>query len=433
MGTLKFIKKEGSTNALRKSPLLGSSLATLGINKALPLHHGCQGCTAFTKNMLTAHFNEIVPIQTTASNDIATIMSKSIIEEAVQNILSGITPELIAVLSTTLVETKGEDIAAEINDLATRLEQKVPVIYINCSDYTGDAENGFSNAIYEIAKNFAKNSKKKNKNINILTNFSTTCGDILQLKEILRDFNLKGIFLPDITSLSGIQNNYYKLPTCETSLDDIGDLASSFTTICIGQSMLKTAEYLKDNFDIPFSFFPSLTGVKYMDNFLNCLEEITGIDRLDKYKLERNILIDSMLDCHFYTSNKYISIAAEPDLLFSLSYFLVEEMGSKLETAITTNSSDIIESIPTPNVYVGDLDDLEKEMKKSELIISNTNGLIASKKSEVPIYFAGFPVKNRFGYHLKNFIGYKGTREFLFDITNIFFEREEEKSFMKIV
>jgi nitrogenase molybdenum-iron protein alpha/beta subunit len=140
-----------------------------------------------------------------------------------------------------------------------------------------------------------------------------------------------------------------------------------------------------------------------------------------------------MLDCHFYTSNKYISIAAEPDLLFSLSYFLVEEMGSKLETAITTNSSDIIESIPTPNVYVGDLDDLEKEMKKSELIISNTNGLIASKKSEVPIYFAGFPVKNRFGYHLKNFIGYKGTREFLFDITNIFFEREEEKSFMKIV
>ena len=433
MGELKVIKKDGATNPLKKSPLLGATLAMAGINNTLILHHGCQGCTALTKNLLTAHFNEVIPVSTTASSDIATIMGGNNIEEAINNILKNKNPDLIAILSTTLVETRGDDIFGELKTIENKLSLTCPIIYINCADFIGDGEVGFSRAILELVANVSHEKTSKTKNINILTNFSMTCGDLLELKEILNDFELDYTILPDISSLSGSCNDYPGLIKGSTTLDDIRSLVNSEVNICIGTSMLKVAEYLKENFNIPYYFLPSITGIKHSDTFFTLLEEISGKKRKDKYKLERNILIDSMLDCHFYLTNKYISMAIEPDLLYALSYFLVEEMGAKLEAAVTTNSSDIAEEIPTNNIYIGDFEDFLDEIKHSELIISNFYGLLVSKKKDIPIYFAGFPIKNRLGYHLKSFIGYRGTRDFLFDIANIFLDIEEEESSIKII
>ncbi|MDY6821286.1 MAG: nitrogenase iron-molybdenum cofactor biosynthesis protein NifN [Deferribacterota bacterium] len=433
MGELKVIKKDGLTNPLKKSPLLGATLAMLGIDKTLILHHGCQGCTAFTKNILTDHFNEVIPLQTTATVDIATIMGKSNIPEALNNSLKNKSPEIISILGTTLVETRGDDVKGELNTL-NDINTTSNLIYINCSDTLGDAELGFSKATKELIINFAeKRDNKNNKKINILTNFSMTCGDIIELKEIIKDFNLEFTILPDISFLSGSNGSCPTLTKSSTTLDDIKQMGDATSTICIGQSMLNIAKYLEEQFNIPYYFLPSLTGIKYTDLFLNILEEISGNKRDVKYVEQRNMFVDAMLDCHFYTTNKYVSVATEPDLLFSLSYFLVEEMGLNLEAAITTNDSDIIEMVPTHEIYIGDIEDAEREIVKSEILISNTNALLASTKKNISLYLAGFPVKNRLGYHLKEFIGYKGSMNFLFEITNILYEKEEEESMKKII
>jgi nitrogenase molybdenum-iron protein NifN len=45
-----------AVNPLKTSQPLGASLAVLGLNRAMPLLHGAQGCTAFAKVFLVRHF-----------------------------------------------------------------------------------------------------------------------------------------------------------------------------------------------------------------------------------------------------------------------------------------------------------------------------------------------------------------------------------------
>ena len=63
-----------SVSPLKTSQPLGASLAILGLNRAIPLLHGAQGCTAFAKVFLVRHFREPIPLQTSALDPISSIM-----------------------------------------------------------------------------------------------------------------------------------------------------------------------------------------------------------------------------------------------------------------------------------------------------------------------------------------------------------------------
>ena len=64
-----------AVNPLKASQPVGASLAFLGINKAIPMMHGSQGCTAFGKVYFVRHFREPIPLQTTAMDQVSTVMS----------------------------------------------------------------------------------------------------------------------------------------------------------------------------------------------------------------------------------------------------------------------------------------------------------------------------------------------------------------------
>ena len=69
----------GRTKPLAVSPLktsqpLGASLAVLGLNRAMPLLHGAQGCTAFAKVFLVRHFREPIPLQSSAMDQASSVM-----------------------------------------------------------------------------------------------------------------------------------------------------------------------------------------------------------------------------------------------------------------------------------------------------------------------------------------------------------------------
>ena len=63
-----------STSPLKISAPLGASLAFMGMKGCLPMFHGSQGCTAFALVMMVRHFREAIPLQTTAMNEISTIL-----------------------------------------------------------------------------------------------------------------------------------------------------------------------------------------------------------------------------------------------------------------------------------------------------------------------------------------------------------------------
>src|SRR6266568_2887729 len=106
-------KKACAVNPLKMSQPLGAAYAFMGLASCMPLMHGSQGCTSFGLVLLVRHFKEAIPLQTTAMNETTTIMGGyDNIEKALLNIRQRAKPQLIAICSTGLTETKGDDVDA---------------------------------------------------------------------------------------------------------------------------------------------------------------------------------------------------------------------------------------------------------------------------------------------------------------------------------
>ncbi len=87
----------------------------MGVARAIPLmHRSRQGCTAFGKVFFVRHFREPIPLQTTAMDQVSSIMGSD------ENIIQGLVavcgkhkPELVGLPTTGLAETPRARISKE--------------------------------------------------------------------------------------------------------------------------------------------------------------------------------------------------------------------------------------------------------------------------------------------------------------------------------
>ena len=63
-----------AVSPLKVSQPVGASLAFLGLARAMPLEHGARGCTSFNKLFFMRHFQEPIALQTTAMDEVATVI-----------------------------------------------------------------------------------------------------------------------------------------------------------------------------------------------------------------------------------------------------------------------------------------------------------------------------------------------------------------------
>ena len=116
-----------------------------------------------------------------------------------------------------------------------------------------------------------------------------------------------------------------------------------------------------------------------------------------------------MLDGHFHFGGKRVALGAEPDLLWSISPWLVE-MGAEISGAVTTTASPLLEKMPVDEVVIGDLEDLETSAAGCDLLITHSHGRQASERLDVPLYRLGLPMFDRLGAAQEVSVGYRGTR-----------------------
>ncbi len=74
MARIVSANKSCTVNALKMSQPIGGALAFMGVRKCMPLLHGSQGCTSFGLVLFVRHFRENIPLQTTAMNEVATVL-----------------------------------------------------------------------------------------------------------------------------------------------------------------------------------------------------------------------------------------------------------------------------------------------------------------------------------------------------------------------
>src|SRR5574343_1340406 len=130
-------KKACAVNPLKMSQPLGAAYAFMGLEGCMPVMHGSQGCTSFGLVLLVRHFKEAIPLQTTAMNEATTIMGGfENVEKALLNIRSRAKPALIAMCSTGLTETKGDDVEGYLKLVQQRHPEvaDTAIVYVSTPD-----------------------------------------------------------------------------------------------------------------------------------------------------------------------------------------------------------------------------------------------------------------------------------------------------------
>ncbi len=115
MAEVVALAKPLSVNPLKVSQPVGASLAFLGLAGAMPLEHWARGCTAFNKLFFMRHFREPIALQTTAMDQVTTILgADDNVVEALATIAAANRPEVVGLITTGLSETQGADIPRTI-------------------------------------------------------------------------------------------------------------------------------------------------------------------------------------------------------------------------------------------------------------------------------------------------------------------------------
>lgn len=416
-----------STNPLKSSAPLGAAYAFLGIDGAVPLLHGSQGCTAFALVLFVRHFKETIPIQTTAMNEVSTILGGADhLEEALVNIKTRSNPTLIGVCTTALVETRGEDFAGDLRIIREKRREalgETRVVLAQSPDFKGSIEEGWSAAVTGLIETLtAPSGAHRPDRVVFLPGSHLTVADVEHLRELAGSFGLDPVILPDISgSLDGTVPDHW-IPTSYggTSVADIETLGGSAHCIAIGEHMRAPAEALKRRAGVPYTLLPTASGLAAADRLVTLLARISGRPVPARIRRRRAQLQDAMLDGHFFFGGKKIAIAAEPDLLYQMASFF-SEMGAETSVAIAaTGDSAILPAVPAAEVTVGDFGDLEAMAEGADLIVSHSHGRQAAERLGLPHYRVGFPIFDRLGAQHRRTIGYEGTRDMIFEAANIF-------------
>ncbi|NKJ71956.1 nitrogenase iron-molybdenum cofactor biosynthesis protein NifN [Rhizobium leguminosarum bv. viciae] len=419
--------KSAAVNPLKSSQPLGAAFAFLGVDGAIPLLHGSQGCTSFALALLVRHFNEAIPLQTTAMNEAAIIVGGADrLEEAILRLKARTRPRLIGICTTASVEARDEDVAGDVENIKRKRAIELvgtEVVLANTPDFDGAIEEGWSKAVTAVIEAIARPDKqyRNPRKIAILPGWNLTVADIEHLRETAVSFGLDPVILPDVSgALDGsIPEEWMPTTYGGTKLEEIRDLGATMQCIAIGEHMRRPAEALQRLTGVPYVLFRSLTGLENVDRFIRVLAAVSRKQTPLNVRRNRMQLQDAMLDGHFHMAGKKIAIASEPDQLFQFSDFFTA-MGAEIAAAVTTTgTSKALEMVPAKTVKVGDLSDLESLAATADLIVTHSHGREAARRLGVPLMRVGFPMFDRFGSQHKLTILYRGTRDVIFDFANI--------------
>jgi len=424
-------RKAVAVNPLKQSQPLGAAIAFLGIQGAIPLFHGSQGCTAFAKVLLVGHFQESIPLATTAMSEVSTILGgDENVDGGLMTVIEKTQPELIGLFTTGLTEVRGDDMNGILKQFHhDHPELQLPIVFASTPDYKGSLEDGFAAAVESLMRDLPEPGEVNLRQVTLLMSSAYGPGDVEELREIVESFGLRAIAVPDLsTSMDGHldDGNYATTTTGGTPLADLKAIGQSAVTFVIGRSLMGAAAILTERFDTPAIPFDQLTGLEGVDRFLDILSKFSGYQVPQKYQRQRRRVQDAMLDTHFFFGRKKVAIALEPDLLYNTAWWL-QSTGVEIQAAVTATKSPLLKHLPTDKVYIGDFEDFEDLAAGADLWIANSKVRPVARRHGIPLYLHGFPLLDQLGNGQRCTVGYRGTLDMLFAIGNIFLKADEER------
>jgi nitrogenase molybdenum-cofactor synthesis protein NifE len=409
---------------IKHSPSIGAAIALQGIDRALPIIHGAQGCTFLGKVLLTKHFREPIALATSKLFVEDVVMgSEEKLTQAIGGFIEKNKPALIGVLSSGLSEVKGDDVESVVRRQESVVRSKAGktrIIHIPTPDFDGGLETGYARAVEAVIQSIEPEVRSsESRTINIIAGSHLTPADFSEIREIVEDFGMRAIILPDLSCLDGSRQDFSPLGQGGTGMAEITAMADASFTLGLGMSMEPAAKLLQQKFGIGYRMFDSTAGLADSDLLMQWLTELSGRPLPAKYERQRKVLVDIMRDAHFYFGGRKICIALEPDLAVQTSTWL-DEMRATVELAVIPTLSNAADRIRAREVRIGDLHSI---MGEYDAIISNSHAENTAKRLGIPLYELGFPVYKTFGYTSKVTVGYRGTLTMVSEMANLLMKK----------
>jgi nitrogenase molybdenum-iron protein beta chain len=441
--TPKEIKERSALaiNPAKTCQPIGAMYAALGIHGCLPHSHGSQGCCAYHRSALTRHYKEPVSAATSSFTEGASVFGGGAnLVSAIENIFTVYEPDVIAVHTTCLSETIGDDLP-QMTDKAKKTG-KVPegkhVIYANTPSYVGSHVTGFSNMVKGMAKGFAVNTGRKNGRVNIIPGWVEP-SDMEEVRRLATLMGLDIILFPDTSGvLNGALTGEYKMfPDGGTPVADLVAAGDAIGTLALGEwCSADAARWLDTQCKVPCTVLDMPFGLKATDRFIDTLRKVAGVSVPDTVAFERGQLVDLISDMHQYFYGKKVALVGDPDQVIALTEFLVSIDMKPMHIVTGTPGNKFekrIDEITAAAGYKanvkagGDMFLLHQWIKNEpvDLIIGNTYCKYIARDEDIPFLRFGFPILDRVGHQYFPTVGYKGGLHMLTRILDLILTRTD--------
>lgn len=443
---LKLTPKEISDrSALRVNPCktcqpVGAIYAALGVHNCMPHSHGSQGCASYHRTFLTRHFKEPAIASTSSFTEGASVFGGgSNIRTGVKNVFDIYNPDIIAVHTTCLSETIGDDLGSFIQDIDIP-EDKI-VVHANTPSYVGSHINGFYNMMAGFIRYLSESTGKSNGKTAIFPGFVNP-GDIREIKKIAGMMKLPFTMFPDQSGVmdAPMTGDYAMYPRGGTTIPEIVGLGDCESVLALGElTSEEPANVLERKCKVPYELMPLPIGIEATDSFIMELSRLTNEEVPYELEEERGQLVDLMLDAHFYFYNKTVAIFGDPDTVLGLTR-LALEMGMLPKYVLTGTPGEnfvklankIFEQYGVEGCIAkaaGDLFELHQWIKneKVDLLLGTTYGKQIARAEDIPFVRAGFPVLDRYAHSYFPIVGYKGAMRLVEKIADAFLDRQDKE------
>lgn len=441
---LDYTKKEAyERSALRVNPAktcqpVGAMYAALGVHQCMPHSHGSQGCCAFHRMYLTRHFKDPAMASSSSFTEGASVFGGgSNLKTAVKNIFEIYNPKIIAVHTTCLSETIGDDLSALIQGMD--IPEGKYVVHTNTPSYKGSHITGFANMVTGFINYLAQSSGTKNGRVNIIPGFVNP-GDMREMKRIASIMNVSYTMLPDTSGVmdSPMTGKFEMYPKGGTTVEEIIGLGDAQGTLAFGKFASESpADALEKKCGVPYRMLPLPIGIGRTDEYIMALQSFSKIEVPYELDEERGQLVDILVDIHPYTYNKKVAIFGDPDTVLALAEFTLE-MGMVPKYLLTGTPGEAFETA-AKDLFAkfgiegckakasGDLYELHQWIKeeKVDLLIGGTHGKYIARAEDIPFIRAGFPIIDRYIHSYMPLVGYKGGMRLAELITNAIMDRQD--------
>jgi nitrogenase molybdenum-iron protein beta chain len=442
--TTKEVKeREGLTiNPAKTCQPIGAMYAALGIHGCLPHSHGSQGCCSYHRSTLTRHYKEPVMSATSSFTEGASVFGgQANLLQAIETIFAVYDPEIIAVHSTCLSETIGDDLQ-QITKKASddgKIPQGKRVIYASTPSFVGSHITGYANMVTGMAEQFAVSTGEKKNQVNVIAGWMEP-SDMREIKRYAKDLGANIVLFPDTSDVldapqTGKHEFYPKGGTTSEELKSTGDSKFSLALGCISAEPAAIA--LDKKCKVPFETLDMPIGLSATDRFIMSLSKAAGVKVPAEITSERGRLVDVIADMEQYFHGKKVALFGDPDQLIPLVEFLLDLNMKPVHIVSGTpgqrfekRMKEVLERAPYANFKNGlsaDMFLLHQWIKNEpvDLLIGNTYGKYIARDEDIPFIRFGFPILDRIGHSYFPSVGYSGGLRLVEKILGALLDRQD--------